>query len=160
MAEIELKPCWACGAECSVQKFAGPHIEGVVKLWMCSRHKQLGGDCANTNAYLSEEAWNIRSHPRLPDIEGLVEKLREQSGLTLAGGINTRLLTQAADAIESLAASREEMASLLSDVRGCFWAGRSGLRGSTGLLDSTWNKVANLDDLRRARKAYLGEDEK
>jgi len=54
-----LMPCRECGAPCSVQVFTGPNVEGT--LWMCERHKSLGGHCPSDKAYFTAEAWNTRA---------------------------------------------------------------------------------------------------
>lgn len=58
-AEVELRACRVCDSPCSVQTFSAPAVEAMI--WMCSNHLKLGGTCPDANAYLSAEAWNIRS---------------------------------------------------------------------------------------------------
>ncbi len=58
MSTTILDPCRKCLADCRVEQFEGPHIEGKATLWVCSNHQYFGGDCPNELAYLTVEAWN------------------------------------------------------------------------------------------------------
>lgn len=105
-------------------------------------------------------AWNIRSRPPLPGIEGLVERARTLSlgargGNELRVGLNmcAEALDDSADAIESLAASREEMRVALEPFAKCCDQIADDER------DEEWAKFRLLvANYRRARKAYLGEE--
>lgn len=86
---IELKPCRECGAPCSVQVFTSQHIIGEARVWVCSKHRFLGGNCLSTEAYLTAEAWNTR-----PILEGDEALERLKGALTIAiaalGRVSTR----------------------------------------------------------------------
>lgn len=53
-----LLPCRRCGSRCSEETFANKYITGEAKVFICSNHKLLGGNCDDDSAYMTEEAWN------------------------------------------------------------------------------------------------------
>jgi len=66
----ELKPCAICGSECRIEVFTGSHIQGEMRLWICSNDPAFGGDCPHRIAYLSAEWWNMRpEQDTIPIIE-------------------------------------------------------------------------------------------
>ena len=75
----KLKPCRACGKPCSIQRFEGEHIEGVMTVYLCSNSTKLGGNCPDPLAYLNVNAWNTRPSSIVPSSEVVPDWLNAET---------------------------------------------------------------------------------